>query len=554
MMTDEYGMSIIDSLKLDNGFSYWSISGANESCLVRNPKLIDLIKVIALEEILIELSPKELCTDINDINLLDELSKICNKLEINFKYSRKKNINYKLKNNFISWLKASFRFITFFIEAIKIQSFNFVRKHKKESYGRSVLLVSYSDNYNLKSTSMHQTNYWQGIPEILEKEFDSIKWLHIHDKNTSGSKLSFCRFLETLENNENNNKSAFVSLDQFLSIGLILSALLDYLRFQKRFIKVEKIIEKNQPDQSINLWPFLNEAWTGSTKSGTAISLFVYMRLFEKFSKSCDEETIIFLFEGMPWEHIFIHSMRNNPKSKLFAYQHASIKSSDMRVISFRDNINSAEPFKAVDKILVNGLASMKRLVEMGFRESNLKPVEATRFNYLDNHNRYEAKKREATRVLILLEGIERIDRYMLKVIDKSEDSLIEKGDISVTIKPHPNGVVDVGEFIKSRSNRSIWKESKESLELALKSTDHVIASINSSACIEAYSLGIPLSFIWKKDELIRSSVPINDWSNIISSSDELKDIVGDVKIVSRENDLMFINLKNELWEALLKE
>jgi surface carbohydrate biosynthesis protein (TIGR04326 family) len=522
---DSSGLSISDYLRLKDDFSLWDISGASEKCIVRNPDLADYLKLLAVEDLLVNYQPASIGTNTSDARILNQLEKISQGVGIKYESRLTQSVH---RNFFLNLRVSAFlRFSAYVIQIFSLLPFRF--KKLLCISDKDIVFLSYSDNLKKGSVNNYDSLYWNGLSSVIDGEFDTVAWTHIYDAASGRSRKDICKIQSRLESLAGTS-TKFILLDQFLSMRLILNAFLIYVKLQLKLPIVERAITNQEFNNSVELWPFIKSAWDRSMKGGSAVSLIVQKLLIDRFVCSVGEgTTCVYLFEGMAWERMLLHSWRRANRGPLYGYQHTTIKSLDLRPLTylhpFCDNTQKLLP----DKLLVNSLVSMKILKRMGFSSTILREIEATRYNHLAKHtdtmNNYTLHK-ERLVVLIVLEGLELVDIFILELLASLKVKEMSDQDVHFIIKPHPNGKILVSDFMLKTGTDVNWEVNTTTMEEALIEADVVCVSVNSSATVDACNSGLPLVLIWKPDELIRSSLQEVNWSEIVTNSDELKQLL----------------------------
>ena len=78
------GKRIVEHLDLGDGFSFWWMTQLSEKSPFKSPRLYACLRLMALEELLLEKKPSGLTLDSPDRDLAQAIRKLCQNLRINY--------------------------------------------------------------------------------------------------------------------------------------------------------------------------------------------------------------------------------------------------------------------------------------------------------------------------------------------------------------------------------------------------------------------------------------------------------------------------------------
>jgi surface carbohydrate biosynthesis protein (TIGR04326 family) len=550
------GKTVVEALQVHEGYSFWYVSGAFEKCIVRNPELGLYLKCLAMEHLMVRHRPRMLATD----GLTDLSRRALGDL------ARAQGVDTDAEpvgperryGGFISRLRALARFGALAAKSVRLAGCRDWPPYHGRGKQGAALFVAYSDNLRPGQDDNYDPVYWKGLPEAVAREFDQVEWCHLYDVSAGDSERALVGRMEKLESVAGRPHCLYL-LEQGLRPAIVMRAVLMYMRLQWRLAGAERALTDYRPTSGLSPWPFLAVAWQRSTSGGAAASLAVQVLLLERLAKSAaGVRQAYFLCEGMPWERTLLYFWRRNGNGPIYGYQHATVKTCDLRLLSCLPFGPGYKEWLHPDRILCNGPAAGQALRSLGFDSNRLQLVEALRFDYLLDlkaaHRGPRAVEVQSTTVIVL-EGIEPIDRFILELV---------RGALSVPgiasgrrfiIKPHPGSRVDIGEALAGAGDGA-WSESREAIHGVLSRADLVCTSINSSAAVEAQALGIPQILIWKPSELIRTPLDVRDWGRIVMSPGAFVEALGsDISCDAEDAKLPVFYLDKALprWRALLE-
>jgi surface carbohydrate biosynthesis protein (TIGR04326 family) len=552
----EAGQTVVKALEVYQGFSFWYISGAFEKCIVRNPELAIYLKCLALEQLMVLYRPQMLAMDgLAELPrfALDKLAKTLG-IDADNPFNGRKS----RRIGFMPHLRALARFTVLFTKSFSlIGCRDWPRMQRGKGKERSILFVAYSPNCGPGQDDCYDPIYWKGLPEIAAQEFDNIEWCHLYDASAGESERALSRRMERLESVAGYPHHLYL-LEQRLSPRLVMRAFMIYMRLQLKLAKVERALKRHPAPSDLMIWPFLEEAWQRSTKGGTAASLAVQVLLLEGLAKKAGEQPAFFLYEGMPWERTLLYFWRRQGNGPIFGYQHATVKTCDLRLLSSLAFGPGYQEWLLPDGILFNGYAAGKVLRSIGFDDKRIHPIEALRFNYLLDLQAItrscQSDKAGSVTVLVILEGIESIDRFILEFVKEALSAPAIATTQHFVIKPHPSGRVSVSKALKG-TGIGAWTETREGIHSVLAKANLVCTSINSSAAVEVQALGLTQILIWKPSELIRTPLIIRDWGKIVTSPSAFISALD--RSISGETDdpapVFYLDKALPRWSAMLR-
>ena len=549
------GRTVVEELQVHEGYSFWYVSGAFEKCIVRNPELGLFLKCLAMEHLMVRHRPRMLSMDGLTALSRRALGELAREQGV---ATDPEPVSVERRfGGLMSRLRALARFGALAAKSVRLAGCREWPQYRGSGKQGAALFIAYSDNLRPGRDDDYDPVYWKGLPEAVAREFEHVEWCHLYDVSAGKSERALVGRMERLESVAGRPHCLYL-LEQGLRPVIVIRAVLMYLRLQWRLAGAERALRRHRPASGLSPWPFLAVAWQRSTSGGAAASLAVQVLLLERLAKSASGvRHAYFLCEGMPWERTLLYFWRRYGNGPIYGYQHATVKTCDLRLLSCLPFGPGYRDWLHPDRILCNGPAAGQVLRSLGFDVERLHPVEALRFDYLLGlkaapHVPRGVKGQSTT--VIVLEGIEPIDRFILGLVRSAVSAPGITSRQRFVIKPHPGGRVDIGEALAGAGD-GVWSESRESIHDVLSTADLVCTSINSSAAVEVQALGIPQILIWKPSELIRTPLDVRDWGRIVMSPAAFVEALGrDFACSAEDADFPVFYLDKALprWRALL--
>ena len=176
-------VSLVEYLECHLGPSFWWMSKLNEKSFYKSVRITDSLKLLALEEILLEQSPFNIEFHGEDALIGHSIKQLCTSLGVHFDWDQK--IHSKLRHYFIYYQECFFRpiktiyhFICYLLKHRKLRA----KKQKHWFDGElTTFFCSYFDNMDEMSfkKGLFNSHYWSELPNLLTDSKLKQNWLHI---------------------------------------------------------------------------------------------------------------------------------------------------------------------------------------------------------------------------------------------------------------------------------------------------------------------------------------------------------------------------------------
>jgi len=323
------GERVIDILQIRDGLSYWWLTLFAEKCPWKETAIKDIIRILALEEIIINNHIDQVFLITSDLNLFKTFKNNKCLSGVNFYPSLIKENNKKK-----GFKNILFDNSPFFLQGLmRLSYFLFFRwslkKPKREWFSEkeSIFFCSYFDNVspNYAQKGIFHSYYWTRLSELLEINRVKSNWLHFfipHDQ-TVGTPNQADELISRFDNNQ-LQKHFFI--DSYLTIGNVCKTIVEWVRLILVSIRVRKI--KNGFTTNIlkiSCWHFIRNNWYGSLQGWEALNNLLWLNLFEEaFAKAPYQSKGFYLCENQSWEIAFIYSWKKNNHGQLTAVPHST--------------------------------------------------------------------------------------------------------------------------------------------------------------------------------------------------------------------------------------
>ena len=500
------GTRIVEHLDLGDGFSFWWMTQLSEKSPFKSPRIYGCLRLMALEEMLLEKKPSELTLDSPDRSLAQAIRRLCQDLRINFTWRASEETGQKWS------LRSCYRALPYSLQGLislrhVVTRWPLRKLQMPQWFGGDNTLFLCSYFFNLDPVSSAEGRFsprqWEGLPKYLHESGKRANWIHhfllspgIPDVKTG---LSWMR----LFNRDAATQGNHVFLETYLSWAVVLRALKKWFRLNAVSWRLREISRAFNPKGSAAwLWPLLRSDWRASLNGSTAISNCLWVELFDVALKNMPHQRLgLYIWENQGWECALLRAWRRHGHGEIIGVPHATVvywhlnNFDDPRsLISKR---NHAKPLP--DQLAVNGPMARSAFVEAGYPPERLVEVEALRFQYLTALGSGKLKKpvdapvsagvqaqSSPKKVLILGDFTVKQTIKMLRCIEAA--SHLMDARIFLTLKPHP-----VCPIRKEDCPTLSFELTDAPLAEIMPDFDLAFSSNSSSAGLDALLAGLPV-------------------------------------------------------------
>ena len=556
------GKRLIDHLAFEDGLSYWWLTLFVEKSPWKQPAIIDAIRLMALEEVILQQIPDKLRLVSSNKLLHETIRDLCQRLEIDYEWA-----NRPLKKRHSMRMRDLYRTFPHPIQAL-ISLARHVwgrwllsRSEKPDWFGRSdnsLFFCSYFDNIDPKAADQGRFHsyYWVELHTLLNRFGCRSNWLQLFIPcaliPTSYAAMSQVQTFN--RNGRNQDLHAF--LDAYLSRHVILRVLKRWLQLNLIAWHLSTIKHVFRPlDSQLSLWPLMRGDWRTSIYGTVAISNLLWIELFDLALRDLPHQTKgFYLCENQGWERALIHAWRKHGHGQLIAVAHSTMRFWDLRYFNDPRTIRSTNmhPMPQPNLIALNGKAAVDGLLSMDYPKEAIVECEALRYGYInDIQAGHSSIKGETGAINVLILGDYKLSATT-KMLSLLEAALLHITTITTyTIKPHPNFTVKAGDFSSLNLKVVILP-----LGEVMHDFDIAYSSNSTSAAIDAYLAGLPVVVLLDEMELNFSPLRSRTGVRFVSTPEELAEALqmGHRNTVNRLNssDFFFLNPELPRWTHLL--
>ena len=540
--------SVTEHLTLEEGFSYWWMTLLTEKSIYKSPFLFSALKLLAIEEIVIQHSFRTATVKLEDSKSVEVLTNFfsrngleCIDCQIS---SVEQEPDEKPLRTLFSYLK---------------HRWSFRQKRTELSWKDQPSLFICSFFFHLNKNRLEQgqfyTNYWENLHELTKSEGLNENWLHlfyahpfVENAQDAMDKIS------ALDDNSFQTE-AHHFLDMHLDYAVLLRAYKNFSALKDKFqILREFTAEPACNDRALSLWPLFKSDWTKSMTGATAMENMIWFALLEKaVSNLPTQELGIYLCENQPWERALIHLWRKHGHGVLVGVPHSSVRYWDLRYFSdvqtYFDESKTAMPVP--DFWAVNSPGVLSSFKEQGISENKLVPCEALRFGHLINAKNKRRKRLSNSPMRLLLLGD--YDAHttvdMLQLIAEAKPQLTQ--DLSVSFKPHPNLKTDLKDYL----DFPCTVEERLVGEI-VSNFDVVLSSNSTTASIDAYLSGLQVFVMLDRNNLNFNPLRGFDDVYFVASPRQFVQKMGSLSETkdTEPNTLFYLDPEFPKWKSILQK
>ncbi len=556
------GKRLIDHLAIEDGLSYWWLTLFVEKSPWKSPSIIDAIRILALEEIVVQQRPGKLRLVSANRSLHEVLSGLCQNLGIAYEWERisDKPLRQLSLRGVYQALPEPVQALISLVRYVYIR-WPFRQASKTGWFGgdRSLFFCSYFDNVDPKAADqgVFHSYYWAGLHALLNRIGCQSNWVQLFilcwTVPTPRAAMSWVQRF----NQQRQEQGFHTFLDAHLSWRIVLRVLRRWIKLTLISWRLSEIKHAFRPQGSqFSLWPLMRGDWLASMQGPVAISNLLWIELFEVALRDLPHQKKgLYLCENQAWERAFIHAWRKHGHGQLIAVAHSTVRFWDLRYFTDPRTVRSSDPcpMPQADFTALNGKAAVDAYLSVDYPKEAIVECEALRYGYLNDlrAGRSSRKARgKAIKVLVMGDYTPSGTIKMLQLLEAAAPHI--SAPATYTVKPHPNYL------IKSADYPSLHlKVVMAPLGEILHDFDIAYSSNLTSAAVDAYLVGLPVVVMLDETELNFS--PLRDQPSVffVSTPEALAEALQTVadKGTATESDhseFFFLDPELPRWSRLV--
>jgi len=550
------GKSLANQFQLANGYNIWWMSLLAEKSVYKSPAISDCIKLLALEEVLIESNPASLTLYTNDSRIKESVKILCNRLNIEIlshrskaKFSLKRMLNPRII--FLS-LPHPFRATLFFLNHLVslINKQNLLNQFWFNG-ANSIFFFSYFIHLDQKqcSSGIFYSRQWETLPQVLSQYGIRCNWLHHFLKSdVAGDIFEGSKIVNTFnEDALTNGVHSFInSYSSFLSSWKVICTFFSILLNSPSKSILQTAF--NVRNTAVSLWPILKEDWHSSFYGTTVIQNLLWIFQMDRALKKMPKQKLgFYLQENQGWERALITAWKNNGHGTIIGVQHSSIRFWDLRCYDEQRIVLGSSKWSQPqpDFTAVNGPYPLELYLKVGYEKDSMVCLEALRYlNYI-SLNAAESVNTEHRNIIILGDILLESTKALLNRLEN-----VPKSWSSLTIKSHPGALIDIKDYPALHLS-----EERDALSAILPNFNIAIVVGSTTAALDSYLAGLKVIVFLMEGELNMSPLRGFDGVSFVRTEADLEkalDISRESKLNGGKVDYFWTDKDLPRWRKLL--
>jgi len=557
------GRRLVEHLALDSRLSYWWMTLLVERGHLKSPLITDSIRLLALEEVLVQENPRKFRLVSANQSLHETISDLCRNLGITYEW--------ECLSGRVLWplhFRDIFRALPEPVKAlISLIRYLYARWPQKQikkpflaSADRSIFFCDYFENIDPKEAAQGHfySHFWGGLLTLAHRSGWLSNCLHLFVPSAlAATPRAAVRWTQHF-NQQSQEQEVHAILDAYLTWRVVWQVIKRWSKLILISWRLAEIKNAFRPQSSqLSLWPLMRGDWFASMRGSDAINNLFWLELFDVALRELPHQNKgLYLCENQAWERALIHFWRKHGHGQLIAVAHSTVRFWDLRYFADPRTIRAtldAYSMPQADIIALNGRAAVDAYLRAGYPKETLVECEALRYGYLANlqaERTIREKKGEYCKVLILGDYLPSSMIKTLKLLKAAVPYI--SSPTKYGLKLHPN----IQNMPQGFSTLDINVVSG-TLGNSLHEYDIAYSSNLTSAAIDAYLFGLPVVVMLDDMELNFSPLRKQPGVRFVNTPEELADALQmtpqDALGKPDSNDFFFLNIDLPRWSHLLE-
>ncbi len=541
--------TVIEHLTIAPNFSYWWMTLFACKRWNDSSRQIDAIKLIALEEVLLDKKISNISLSNSDSELKIIIEEWCQSNSLNFQDISIGTGHLGLRETIPRLIPRPIRAILALVRVLLNRRGLNLNRHLIET-DVDTLFIDHFSRFNIESAEHGEfvSGFWGPLLGLSKKSQRTV-FLHNFIRASDTPRLSVARNL-IRKLNANPDEPQHLLLDSPLGLKAVINVLSIYLRLTKARLRIRTVRHQFTPlGSKLNLWPLFKREWLDSLSGSTSMAhsiLIIDIETITDVLPSC--KRIVYLMENQPWEMALLQIFRNCRQETLIGYPHSTIRFWDLRYWTAKPNLglSTSAPQPTPHQVAANGPQARASLESSGFRFQRIVDVEALSYLYLEHPGKLSMSDTEQ-RVLVLGDFFLEQNRALLQILADVDADL--RSRFLITFKAHPLCQIDSSWL----SALNLKTDSRPLADL-LRDCDIVLSTNGTSASAEAHQFGVRVITILNGDTPNFSPLRDTPGAHFVASSKELEETLAVQSVLRSPGSNNYFWVGNSLtgWRDLL--
>lgn len=519
------GRRLVDHFTIETGFSLWWMIRIPEKSPFKSPRIYDCLRLLALEEILLERKVSSLTLHTADADLMEAIGQLCSGLGVGFEPAPRSGPRrpWSLRRLYDALPHSVQGLLSLRHLALRWR----FRRLRRPSFSgdRTIFMCSYFFALDQVAGARGQfhSHQWEMLPQWLIAKGLRINWLHHYLPDPGQPSVATAETWAEQFNRDAERQGRHAFLETYLSLKLTIAVVRRWLWLHLVGWRMASVRDAFRPTGSAaSFWPLLRDDWWNSLHGTAAISNCVWVELFEAALRDLPHQSRgLYLYEGQGWECALIHAWRRHGHGRLLGVPHSSMPFwylniyDDPRCVAIDRSCDKPMP----DALAINGMMAQRALTAAGYPAERLVGVEALRFQHLlASDATASARPRPAAvaaPAMLVLGDFTR--KQTLKILRCLEVAARLVPGLGVTIKLHPACPVD-----RREAAALSCEFTTRPLAEIIGDFDFAFSSNSTSAAMDAWLAGLPVAVFLDDDNVNESPLRGETGVTFVSNGDEL--------------------------------
>jgi surface carbohydrate biosynthesis protein (TIGR04326 family) len=564
------GKRVVDHLSMEDGFSFWWMTLLAEKSPYKSPHIYDCLRIMALEEILLERKPSSLTLHSNAQELAQAIRSLCENIGVEFILKTESQPRQPWS------LRMLYRALPYPMQGLIIFARHLVMRwplRKLEtpawfSDDSAIFLCSFFVHLDPASCAKGQfySRLWEQLPKCINDSGRQTNWLqHFMFSSVIPNTQTGIDCLRSF-NRDSEKQGNHSFLDTYLSCKVVRRVFKNWCWLNLRAWRLRNIKTAFYPKESaVWLWPFLRGDWLASLGGQIGIENCLWLELFDAALNDMPHQKIgFYLHEKQGWENALLRAWRKYGNGEIIGVPHATVPFwhlyyfDDSRSIQSKEKCSMPLP----NRLAVNGPKAWKAFAETGYSGEQLVEVEAVRYTKLSTivakpamgPASHDAMKQQLSapsevRVLVLGDMIPDSTHNFLRLLENTIK--IMPSGCRFTFKPHPAYVVELVKYPGLKADETV-----DALHQILEDFDVVLTTYSTSASLDACLAGLPVIIYLDGSDFNLSPLRGHPDVCFVSTSEELVEALQmghqDTVNITDNQDFFFLDQELPRWRKLL--
>lgn len=551
------GRRVIDALSFADGVSYWWLTLLAEKSPWKSPRVLDAIRLFALEEILAARGTDSLCLVTGDRQLAYTIRDLCRARGLEFRWVRS-SITAKPRRSLRSLMPEPLRAMASLGRYLQRRwRFRGGPRFVSEDLGRQVFFCSYL--FHLDSEEARQgrfhSRYWESLPQLVREYGVRQNWLEIYYPHPDVPTASAAIELVRRFNDDAAGDERHCMVDAYLDWRVVLRATLRWIHLCLKAWQLRPVRTAFAPEAaSLSLWRLMRADWYSSLGGSAAIANCLWLELFDVALSRIPRQSLgLYICENQAWERAFIHCWRKHGHGRLVAVPHSTVRFWDLRYF-FSPATIQAQGIGAIplpDIVAVNGKSAREGHLASGYPPQMIADCEALRYNYLEAMDLVGdrlAQPSQSLRLLILGDFDPSDTDKMLKMLESAVGCL--PAGVTFVAKPHPNSSIRAEDY-----PALCLTVTSDHLSKIVHQFDVAYSSNMTSAALDAYLAGLPVIVVLDDAQLnfspLRGQVGVQFVANLAELAKAIRSVT-EHNAGRCDSEFFFLDSNLPRWRQIL--